>query len=238
MPTLKINLALKKGDTMKYRHEFKHILNYEDYISIQAKLKSIMRLDSNCTNGSYEIRSLYFDDFNDTALKEKINGVNKREKFRIRYYNHDSSFIKLEKKCKLNSLGQKYSSKLTKEEVDKIIDNDIDFLLSKDNPLVKELYFKMNSYLLRPKVLVDYTREPYILEEGNVRITLDSNLRTGLDSIDIFNKDLLTIPTDPGIYLLEVKYDEYLPNIIRDIVQLKGRKTSNFSKYARCRIYN
>ena len=141
-----------------YRHEVKHYLNWCDLIAIRSRLRAVMEPDPHAQDGKYAIRSLYFDNPQDKALREKIDGVNMREKFRIRYYNADTSFIHLEKKSKHNSLGTKYDAPLSAEEAQQIVDGDVDWMLHSDQPLIKELYVKMRYQGLRPKTIVDYTR--------------------------------------------------------------------------------
>ncbi|WP_300902650.1 polyphosphate polymerase domain-containing protein [uncultured Clostridium sp.] len=223
----------------KPRHELKFFINFSDYFEIKNRIKYIAYLDKNAnTYGTYHIRSLYFDNFNDKALVEKINGYSKREKFRIRYYNDNFDFIRLEKKSKINGLCTKFSASITKEECKKLLNNDIDWMLNSNKSLIKELYFKMKSQMLKPKTVVDYTREAYIYKPGNVRITIDSNVRTGIYSQDIFNMTLPTIkiPNNDTI-ILEVKFDEFLPDIIKDVIQTNTRKSTSISKYASSRMF-
>lgn len=224
---------------MKMRHEIKHEITYHDMIILRKRLQTVMKRDSYAKDGIYKIRSLYFDNISDKALREKIDGVNHREKFRIRYYNDDTSFIRLEKKSKKSGLGNKQMAPLTLEEAQKIIDGDYEWMKScKDRPLILELYTKMVLQGLRPKTIVDYTREPFTFDAGNVRVTLDYNIRTGLKCTDFLNSDCITIPAgDTNTIILEVKWDNYLPEIIKDIVQLEGRRGAAFSKYAVSRIY-
>ena len=204
---------------------------------LRQRLKAVMKPDENAVEGKYFIRSLYFDNISDKALREKIDGVNCREKFRIRYYNDDTSLIHLEKKSKINGLGNKQSASLSAEEAQKIVDGDFDWMIDCDRPLVQELYSKMKSQGLRPKTIVDYIREPFVFSAGNVRVTLDYDIRTGLYCTDFLNPDCITIPAGNAPIILEVKWDEFLPSVIRDIVQLENRRTAAFSKYAVCRIY-
>lgn len=223
----------------KPRHELKFFINISDYFAIKNRIKYIASVDKNAnSSGTYHIRSLYFDNFNDKALLEKVNGYNKREKFRIRYYNDNFDFIRLEKKSKINGLCTKFSAPLTKEECEKILNNDIDWMLNSDKSLIQELYFKMKSQVLRPKTVVDYTREAYIYKPGNIRITIDSNVRTGICSQDIFNTKLPTmkLPNNDTI-ILEVKFDEFLPDIIKDVIQTNTRKSTSISKYASSRMF-
>ena len=222
---------------MGYRHEWKHELNYLDLLSIRQRLQAVMEPDEHAVDGKYHIRSLYFDNLSDKALREKLDGVNRREKFRIRYYNRDPSVIHLEKKSKLSGLGTKFSAPLTAEEAQKIVDHDIDWMLASELPLVQELYCKMRCQGIRPKTIVDYTREPFIYAPGNVRVTFDYDIRTGLSCTDFLNPDCITVPAGDAPILMEVKWDEYLPDIIRDAVQTPGRHAAAFSKYAQCRIY-
>ena len=222
---------------MGYRHEWKHELNYLDLLSIRQRLRAVMEPDEHAVDGKYHIRSLYFDNLSDKALREKLDGVNRREKFRIRYYNRDPSVIRLEKKSKLSGLGTKFSAPLTAEEAQKIVDHDIDWMLASELPLVQELYCKMRCQGIRPKTIVDYTREPFIYAPGNVRVTFDYDIRTGLRCTDFLNPDCITVPAGDAPILMEVKWDEYLPDIIRDAVQTPGRHAAAFSKYAQCRIY-
>ncbi len=223
---------------IKYRHEVKHYLNVSDLIAIRHRLSAVMEPDPHAVDGKYLIRSLYFDNMEDKALREKLDGVNLREKFRIRYYNKDTSFIHLEKKSKHNSLGTKYEARLTMQEAQKIVDGDTLWMLSSDRPLVQELYLKMQYQGLRPKTIVDYTRKPFIYGPGNVRVTFDYDIRTGLNCTDFLNPDCITIPAGDSEIILEVKWDEYLPSVIRDQLQTKGRRCTAFSKYALCRMYD
>ena len=222
---------------VQYRHEWKHELNPLDLISLRMRLQAVMEPDPNAVDGKYFIRSLYFDNLTDKALREKIDGVNRREKFRIRYYNGDTSLIHLEKKSRQNGLGAKFSAPLTKEQAQAVVDNDIDWMLSSEYSLIQEFYSKIRGQGLRPKVIVDYTREPYIYVPGNVRVTLDYDIRTGMRCTDFLDPDCVTVPAGDAPILLEVKWDEFLPDIIRDIVQIPGRHVTSFSKYAQARIY-
>ena len=222
---------------MKFRHEWKFEINYSDSLVIRQRLGCIAQPDIHAVNGEYKIRSLYFDDLHDKALREKIDGVNFREKFRIRYYNGDTTRISLEKKSKINGLCNKQSCILSLQETRKIINGDIEWMIDSDRPLVTELYSKMSGEGLGPKTIVDYTRIPFVYAPGNVRVTIDYDIRTGLGSIDFLNTECVTIPAGNSPIILEVKWDEYLPDIIKAAVALDNRREGAFSKYAACRIY-
>ena len=222
---------------MKPRHEWKHEITAADRLILAARLSAVARRDSHGDHGRYGIRSLYFDDPRDTALREKIDGVARREKFRIRYYNGNTAFICLEKKTKQDGLCGKRSVLLSAQEVQTLLDGGLDWMPGSGRPLVQDLYCKMKSAGLRPRTIVDYTREAYVFPAGNVRVTLDYDIRTGLGSTDFLNPRSITVPAGDAPAILEVKWDEFLPSVIRDAVQLPGRHTSAFSKYAACRVY-
>lgn len=222
---------------MDYRHEWKHELSPADLLVLRQRLRAVMRPDPHAVGGTYFIRSLYFDTPTDTALREKLDGVSRREKFRIRYYDLDPSVIHLEKKSKLAGLGNKQSAPLTADEAQRIVDGDIDWMLHTHRPLVRELYAKMRTRQLRPTTIVDYTREPFVYDPGNVRVTLDYDIRTGLRATNFLDPDCPTVPAGDSPIILEVKWDEFLPDAIRAAVQLEGRRAAAFSKYAQCRIY-
>ena len=194
---------------MQYRNELKYVITPADRAAICANMRVVAQLDSHVgKQGFYHIRSLYFDNLADKALREKLDGVNKREKFRIRYYNGDTSFIHLEKKVKQDGLGYKLSEQITAEEAQRIIHGDLTWMASSGRPLLVELYAKMKGQGLRPTTIVDYERIPFVYAPGNVRVTIDYNIRTGLRSTDFLNPDCVTIPAGDAPMILEVKWDD------------------------------
>ncbi len=225
--------------TRTFRHELKYYLNTADYLIIKNRLSTIAGPDEHTDgNGAYRIRSLYFETPDDKALLEKLYGVNEREKFRIRYYNNDTSFIRLEKKTKINNLTNKISAPITKGECEKLIAGDTEWMRESKNGLILELYAKMKYELLRPKTLVDYMREPFVYRPGNVRVTFDTKISTGVNSTDMFNAKTPMIKTHgEPVIIMEVKYDNYLPEIIRSMVQVQNRRVTAFSKYAVARVF-
>lgn len=227
----------RKEENMNYRNEWKHEINYCDMLILRQRLSAVARVDSHAVDGKYEIRSLYFDNISDKALREKIDGVNKREKFRIRLYNRDTSVIFLEKKSKINNLCHKESVRLSAEQVRAILEGNYAWMPQSGEPLIVELYSKMMGLGLRPKTIVEYTREPFVYPAGNVRVTIDRDIRTGIGCTDFLNPNCVTVPVKDAPIILEVKWDGYLPDIIRDTVQLESRRAGAFSKYAACRCY-
>ena len=224
---------------LKYRHEMKHKIMNADIVTIKSRISSIMKLDKNASNdGKYLIRSLYFDTPEDKALLDKINGLSIREKFRIRLYNNDISFIRLEKKIKHNNMTAKISANLTKAQVKKIIANDIEFLKESDDKLLQEFYVKLKCDRLRPKSIVDYYREAYTYGVGNIRVTIDRDIKTPINTIDIFDTKAQCISIiENNTSVLEVKYDEFIPDFILDLIQINKCSSTAISKYASSRAY-
>lgn len=220
---------------MQFRHEWKHVINELDRTVLDARLSVVMQRDSHAAGGSYTVRSLYFDTPNDRALREKLDGVLNREKFRIRCYGRDFSYIGLEKKVKRNALGFKLKARLDERQVASIIEGDIDWMRDDDRPLVKELYCKMRLDGLQPKTIVAYERIPFVCELGNARVTLDSDLRSSAGRTDFLDPGCPMFPVAPGASVLEVKWDQFLPGTVQTAVQMRGRRTAAFSKYAMCR---
>lgn len=223
---------------MTLRHEWKHRLSPADLPILRQRLSAVAQPDPHAADGRYQIRSLYFDTPGDTALREKLDGVSVREKFRIRCYNQDPSLIHLEKKSKWSGLGSKEKTRLTPDQVRALLAGDTRWMGESGDPLLRELACKMAVQGLRPRTLVDYTREPFVYPAGNVRVTLDYGIRTGLGCVDFLDPDCITIPIGDNAVILEVKWDAFLPDLIRDAVQLPGRRTAAFSKYAACRMYD
>lgn len=222
---------------MEYRHEIKHFINEADAVAIRQNLTAVAAIDSYAQkDGCYRIRSLYFDDLNNTALWEKLDGVNERRKFRIRYYNNDLSYIMLECKIKRDNVGCKLQERLTEEELSRIMEDDINWMATCGRKLLTILYIEMKTRGLKPKCVVEYMRIPFVYAPGNVRVTIDWNIRTG-PPVQFPNPSGLTLPIEGNPILLEVKWDEYLPGIIRRATALKSRNPTAISKYAACRIY-
>ena len=223
---------------MQFRHEVKHEISYHDMLILRQRLRAVMKPDEHAVNGSYEIRSLYFDNLDDKALREKMDGVNVREKYRIRLYNNDPSQIHLERKFKQGSLGYKNTAELTLEQARAIAGGDVDWMAKSTDEVILGFYTRIRNEGLEPKAIVDYTREPFVFGPGNVRVTLDYNIRTAMRCTDFLNPKCVTIPVKDSPCILEVKWDHYLPDVIRDAIQLGHRHSTAYSKYAASRMYD
>ncbi|MDR1000725.1 MAG: polyphosphate polymerase domain-containing protein [Clostridiales bacterium] len=223
---------------MTARREYKHSLNFGDYIVLRNRLRHTMKRDPHTgLNGEYRVRSLYFDTPGDKALREKIDGVDNRDKFRIRRYLNSEDYIVLEKKSKRHGLCYKQSARVTVDEVRALLNGETKWLLDKNLPIAKELYTRIQSECLSPKTVVDYIREPFIYAAGNVRVTFDRDIHTGVFSTDFLNDEMPAVPAGDEIVLLEVKYDQFIPSHLVNLLRLGDRRASACSKYALCRIY-
>ncbi len=221
---------------MKFRNELKFRLNFLDYTLLKSRLDAVCEKDRNITSeGFYTVRSLYFDDYINSAYNEKMTGVISRQKFRIRIYNYSDQFIHLERKIKSNQYIYKQTSQLTRNQVYDILDGQYEFLLQSNDNLQKLFYYECVANLLRPRVVVDYEREPYISEVGQLRITFDRNIRAGEMGFDIFDPDMPMIEAlSPGLVVMEVKYVDVLSNMIRRLLPAKASEYSAISKYILC----
>lgn len=218
-----------------FRNEWKYFLSPWECAALRQRFREIMKPDPYTHNGMYMIRSLYFDDYWNSAYNEKMAGVNERKKYRIRIYNYSDSSIKLERKMKVSSYIHKDSASITREEFDLIMEGRYDFLLRHKHQLCREFYYECMSNVMRPKVIVDYEREPYIMEEGDVRVTFDCSVRAAAATENIFNPELPSFEVfPPGKTVMEVKFTEFLPQLIRDVLPPGEQEFSAISKYTYC----
>lgn len=219
------------------RHEIKILLTYAEYIDLSNKLRCVTIPDDNSIDGNgYFIRSLYFDDIRNSAYITKVEGSDNRKKYRIRCYNISNDVIKFECKRKYKDRIAKTSFSITYEEYLKIMEGDTSFLTDINHPLAKEVYAEIVSNGLRPSVIVDYDREVFLHPLSNTRLTFDKNLRAGIDSFDIFDKDVCTLPIfENGSVIFEVKYDDYIPRSIVDIIASSRGVKMSLSKYCMCK---
>ena len=216
----------------KYRHERKYYINNLQFEEIKKRLSFLLKTDKNTSeDGSYFIRSLYFDDYKDTSYYQVLNGISKREKYRIRYYNNDYNYICLEKKAKINNMTNKTSCRVTKEQVEDLISGKLN--INKDNhKLLNEFILKTKFCGYKPIVIIDYNRIPYIYKAGNVRITLDYNISMDYNTNNFFEKENQKIPImEKNMNILEVKYDEFLPNYIAWLININTLNKTSYSKY-------
>lgn len=227
-------------NTRKYRHEIKFIISKQMSLVLKQRLALAMDIDKNSVNldNTYFIRSLYFDDINSTAYYEKIDGVLYRKKYRIRMYNNDSSFIRLERKWKHNNMTSKDQLKISKENCINLLTNQFDNIDKEllNHNLMKEFITDIKVFGLKPSVIVDYKRLAYTYPISEVRITFDEKIKSGLYNCNLFNIDRITYDViDNDEVVLEVKFNEVLPEHISIILQTIPMYRQAVSKFALCR---
>ena len=221
-----------------FRHELKYLVSDAELAVLRARLKHLMNHDAHAgATGCYLIRSIYFDDLENSAYYENVNGVNDRSKWRIRCYNGSDDAIFLENKKKSASMTLKESCRLTREVFDAIMQRDA--LLSmtgNEDAVLNRFLIERTTKPLKPRVIVQYEREPFFFRQGNVRVTFDRKITSSRSFAEFFGGRLKGRPVMPsGQQILEVKYDDYLPDHIYHAVQLRNMRQETFSKYYLCR---
>ena len=231
----------ERGPVLKqYRHEFKYELDHSSAVSIESRLRLLAQRDAHAgKKGSYTIRSLYFDDYDDTNYWDNESGSDPREKFRLRMYNGDPSFIQLELKRKEHEKTLKLAVPVSTALCEKILDGRrIAFEETSDSALLRKFWLQQEMKYLHPCLLVEYDRTPYVYPEGNVRITFDRNIRGGPRWEDFLREETFLRPIMPvGCELMEVKYDQFLPDPIAHTVTSRRLHRTAYSKYYLCRTF-
>ncbi|MBQ9324499.1 MAG: polyphosphate polymerase domain-containing protein [Clostridia bacterium] len=229
------------ASTLPLRHELKFYINDTQHFLLGKALDNVLQRDPNGDEkNEYHIRSLYFDTVFNDALMDKYDGVQNRDKYRIRIYNFSDKVIKMECKTKIGTLISKRSISIPRDLCEQLIAGDPTGLENTRSGLLGDVYREMTIHLLRPVVLVDYVREAYLHPAEEVRITFDKQLRTGMLSTDLFDPHVPTIsPFDHNLMILEVKYNRLLPPYIRDILNTycANAVQSAISKYTWCRRF-
>ena len=222
----------------KFRNELKYICSEGELIQIHSRIQMLCDADAHAgPEGIYNIRSIYFDDLQNRYFFENENGTDPREKFRIRTYNASDSRITLECKKKERSMTHKDSCQLSKEQYQKILEGSLS-ASHVNSTLLEKFYLIQEQRHLQPKVIVAYERTPFVYTFGNVRITFDRNIGSSTDISAFFDPYLPVRPILPlGKNILEVKYDELLPNFLYDAMSLGSLRQTTFSKYYLCRKF-
>ena len=220
-----------------FRHEMKYTISVAQVPLLKSRITGIMKPDPHVgADGIYNIRSLYFDDYHNRFYYENENGTDPRKKYRIRIYNHSSERITLECKHKQRGKTLKESCPLTLEQTQMLMQGKAFAPQQTDHPLLCQLLLEMRTHMLRPVVIVEYDRIPYIYKNGNVRVTFDINISSSSDVLRFLDDRIPKRPIMPaGHQLLEVKFDEYLPDFIYRNLNLGSLRQTAFSKYYLCR---
>ncbi len=228
-----------KEQHIKYRHELKYICTAAQMALLQGRIHHLIPLDSHVADsGMYTIRSLYFDDYYDRCYYENENGTDPREKFRIRIYNGSKEKISLELKKKERGKTLKLFCPLTEEQCRTLMRGEL-LPDSRDyDPVLQKLLLLMKTTLMKPKIIVEYDRVPYVYKLGNVRITFDKNISSSNQIERFLDREIYKRPIMPaGWHVLEVKFDEFLPDYIKTVLQLDSLRQTAFSKFYLCRRF-
>lgn len=222
-----------------YRHELKFVCSEEEICQLKLRITGLLPFDAHAeANHSYLIRSIYFDDYFHTQFYQNENGISPRAKWRIRAYNCDKSVITLERKVHEYDRVYKESCPLTEERLQSILEGRLP-ISGEHEPLLNRFLIEQQTTLLRPDVIVQYQRIPYVCELGNVRITFDQAISSSQSFHQFFSERLPSRPVLPsGKNLLEVKYDEYIPDVVYEQLDLGSLQRTSFSKYYLCKRFN
>jgi hypothetical protein len=223
-----------------YRNEIKYLVSETQLVLLENRIRNLIQPDRHAgADGTYQIRSLYFDDFENTYYRENEMGTDPREKFRIRIYNGDPGRISLELKKKQHSMTQKLSCLLTEEQCRELMAGRPLPADPSYPPVLQKMNLLMKTRLLKPKVIVEYDRTPFVEKLGNTRVTFDRNIRSSNAVASFLEKRVPARPIMPaGKQILEVKYDEFLPDYLYRNLQLSHLRQTTFSKYYLCRRYS
>lgn len=223
---------------MEYRHEFKFPVSDAELEMIRYRIKPLMKTDFHHREGVYTVRSLYFDDLYDSCLHENENGEDNRRKFRIRIYNGNDEVIKLEKKIKFRGMTKKADVEISKEGCLMYMSGKMPGLYGQSSELEKEFYAEIRMNGMHPVCIVEYERTAYVERIGNVRITFDRNISGSERTGAFLDKEISGVPLLPeGQHVLEVKYDELLPEYISEALNPGILRRTSFSKYYYARNY-
>lgn len=228
-------------ETARYRHEYKYILSHAQILMEDAKINTIAELDSYVgEQGYYNIRSLYFDDYENSCFMANENGIDNREKYRIRIYNGAKERIKLELKQKCHGMTLKRNCGISLQQCEMLMAGRVPSDIKEDQQVLWKLAYLMETRLMMPKIIVDYDRIPYVYrpDDANVRITFDKNIKSINDTntfldLRVGGRGILPV----GSALMEVKFDDFIPDEIYSLLQLNGLQVSTFSKYYLCRKF-
>lgn len=213
-----------------YRNELKYEVEPKDVLRLESRLEKVLGCDQHALNGGYLIRSLYFDNVYDRSLQENLIGADIRTKYRLRTYNHDPNYIMLEKKVKFVDRGYKDSLRLSYAEANALLHGHYAGLLDRTEALAQEFYTHARLQSLKPRLVVEYLRKAYVHPAGNVRVTLDTQIKTSEQVTSFFDPSLALRPERISKVLLEVKYDQFIPDIIQSVLAADTQRIAH-SKY-------
>jgi hypothetical protein len=219
------------------RHELKFVISQSTYVMLRERISPFLARDPHMPSpDGYMVDSLYFDDFLLSGLQDKSDGLRYRKKFRIRAYNQDATTLNLESKTKLDNLTRKEKTGLSRQEYDEILDGRWEALARREEKMCHELYGMYHRRLLAASAVVRYQREAYTCAAGDFRLTFDKNLQTRSRSLDIFAApaELESVLLE-AMLVMEIKYSDYLPPYLGQLLSVAELQRSPLSKYELCK---
>lgn len=220
-----------------FRKEIKYMIPLELFFQLQKQLDGMMQRDIYGKNGTYMVRSQYYDSLMNQDLQDNLSGVMEKRKIRLRVYSPEDERVKLEYKCKSGSDGVKYSLSISREETLQMEAGRYEFLLNRQEPLAQKLYHRLLNGGYQPKSLIEYDRTAYAYPVSDVRITFDYRVRAGASPYGILEKAPFFSPvSDADSGVLEVKYNDFLPAHIKNIIKDVDNQAEASSKYSRARL--
>lgn len=227
---------------IKYRNEIKYLGSEGILRIVEARISALCIPDAHGgPDGNYTVRSLYFDTPRNTCLHDSENGIDPRFKYRIRMYNGNKDYIVLEQKCKKHGMNHKRVCRINELFCEKLLQSEFDPEAipakwrppsSRESSLLMNFYADYQLNLYRPITIVDYDRTAYLYETGNVRITLDRFISASGSVTEFLAETIPLSPVmPPGMHILEVKYDDFLPDHLYHALGQTGCIRTAFSKY-------
>lgn len=218
------------------RQEKKYLLMTEQTERMRRRLGRTLQEDIHGKQGGYLVRSLYFDTPDDTDFHEKSDGIGDRKKIRLRIYDPGDKTAKLELKEKMCDFQRKRSLTVSREEAEQIMTGDYTCLLRREDTFALDMYLVMQEKAYRPRCVVEYDRTAWFVQENDIRITLDADIRATESHLDLFAEHLMTYPvSEQGVTTLEVKFNHFLLSYVRDLLSLHGQPQVSASKYCMAR---
>ena len=225
------------------RRELKFLISYAEYLQLKSRVSALLNYDVNAGENGYFIRSVYFDDICESAYYQKLAGFGERKKYRLRSYNKSPDYITLERKEKFNLWVDKENAVIDRDVCNSLIAGDFSVLEGREEQVCREVYSQFRASGFHSSVIVDYHREAFVYPVSNLRITFDKNLHAGgITGFSMFEEDDGVYVTVPAFInnsvILEVKYDEYVPEFVRSIIPSFTGVPISISKYCRCKGIN
>ncbi len=236
----KLGGTMSKNNTKSLevsRYELKYPISFIDYARLSHLMRNMLLEDKNNKEHGYPVRSVYFDSIENTDFYEKMDGLENRKKIRLRTYEYDSNIVKLELKRKFGNAQRKQSLIVTVEDAKELLRCNYEVLKNYESDVADTLYNLMTINLVKPVVMIEYNRKAFIHPMNNIRITLDSDIRSSETDFRMFEKNVALIPINYDYFaLLEVKYNGFIFKWISDILRGFELNQESYSKYSSSRI--